>query len=97
MRQLPLTKKHHGINYRLVRRGKIAGIYEQEVTPDISYYEVFVIRIKPSRIINGTFIEGTESFPSDEDFGKTPWSYRSWEEAERKYQTLEERINNNNN
>ncbi|MFC2118082.1 hypothetical protein ACFLSY_05535 [Bacteroidota bacterium] len=91
--QLKLTK--NGFNYTQVLRGKRSCIYAQEVTEDITYFEVFIIKVKPSRkiIVNGELIReipAREIFPHDEAFGYWAWSIKLYENALKKFKKLEE-------
>jgi len=98
MKPLPDKLRKNGFNYTLVcRDGKLA-IYRQEVTEKVQYFEVFVVKIKPESVFKGKVIPEREVFPSNEDFGKTAWSYRNYKDAEAKFRCLveEEQSKTNN-
>ncbi len=62
---LTLSKniRKNGFTYTQVLRGKRSSIYEQRVTPQIKYYEVFLIIVKSEREIFGKIIPEREVFP----------------------------------
>lgn len=89
---LTLSKKirKNGFDYVQVLRGKRSCIYEQKVTSKISYYEVFLIVVKPEKIIFGKILPDREVFPKNEDFGLAAWSYRTLMMAKKKFDELEQ-------
>ena len=86
---LPLNLRKNGFAYTQLLRGRKSAIYRQEVTPEVSYFEVFLIRSKPERSILGKIIPAKEVFPADEDFGSTAWSCRTYENALKRFNDLE--------
>ena len=94
MKTLPLKLRKKGFNYTQVLRGHRSCIYAQEVSPNRTCYEVFLIKVRPKKQITfknevtRTFPE-REVFPPDEAFGYWAWSYRSYERAFEKFQNLE--------
>ena len=91
MRTLPRYFKKKGITYTQVLRGKRSCVYRQEVNPEIAFFEVFIIKIKPQKIIFGKQIPEREVYPNDEDFGNCAWSFRSLKKARSKFNELEDR------
>ena len=94
MKTLPLKLSKNGFNYTQVLRGDRSCIYAQEVMPDLTCYEVFKIKVKPSKkiIIKGEVvrtIEEREQFPPDTAFGSWAFSYRNYEDAIIKFKELE--------
>lgn len=93
MKTLPLILRYHGFNYTQVLRGKRSCIYEQEVTPEIKYYEVFKLRERKERIVIFTGvdkkIEAGERWPRNEDFGEWAWSCRTLDRAMERFHELE--------
>jgi hypothetical protein len=85
MLTLPKNIRKNGFDYVQVLRGKRSCIYEQKVTPRISYYEVFLIVIKPERSLFGKTLPEREVFPKDEDFGFTAWTYRNLDIAKMRF------------
>jgi len=86
---LPAKLRKNGFLYTLVQRGRRSCIYRQDVSPGISNYEVFQLKIRPLWKIKGKVIPAREVFPSDGDFGIWAWSHRSREKAMQKYVELE--------
>ena len=94
MRTLPTKIRKNRFTYTQVSRGKRSCIYSQEVFPDLTCYEVFLIKVKPQQkiIIKGTIvrtIEEREIFPPDIAFGYWAWAYRNYENAIEKFLELE--------
>jgi hypothetical protein len=87
---LPSKLRFHGFTYTQVLRGVRSCVYEQTVTQEIKYFEVFTIRIEPETTIGGKFYPERERWPKDEDFGYTAWTYRDYEKALKKFNELED-------
>jgi len=93
MKTLPQKLRYNRFNYTLVLRGQRSCIYEQEVTPDLKYYEVFRIKIRKEKTIKikgiEKKIEAGEKWPRDEDFGVWAWTCRTLERAKERFNELE--------
>lgn len=89
MKSLPHKLNKYGYLYVQIARGNRSCVYEQHVIDNIRYYEVFIIKISPERIFKGHIFEAHEKFPDNESFGATAWTFKSKEEAMKKYQELE--------
>ena len=81
--------RKNGFAYTLVCRGGRSCLYAQHVTPEMICFEVFIIRINKVKSIKGNIIPEKERFPSDEDFGKTAWSFSNYDSALAKFNELE--------
>ena len=92
MKTLLLKFKKYGFTYVQVLRGKRSFVFEKKLTPEISYFEVFIRRVEPSVYILGKFFDEREIFPRDEDFSKWAWCYSSLEDALKKFIELERGI-----
>ena len=92
MNKLPDKLRKNGFTYTLVLRKRRSCIYEQEVTENLSYFEVFTIKIKPVMMFKGKIIPEREVFPSNADFGKTAWSCRTLEDAMKRFIKMEDKI-----
>lgn len=79
-----------GIELHQLVRGKKSCIYQQKSK---EYYEVFIIRIKKSRILFDKFLPDKEWFPNDESFGKFAWCYSDFKKAWLKFKKLEDSNN----
>ncbi len=88
---LPLKLRKNGFNYNQVLRGLRSCLYRQRLIEKIDAYEVFKIRIRSARYIQGKFLQAKERFPADEDFGKFAWTYTNFENAKKKYDELEQK------
>jgi len=89
MKILSLQIRKNGFSYTQVVRTDRKAIYRQDVSPNVEYFEVFLIRTRPERTVKGKLIPAGEAFPTDEDFGKTAWSFRSYEKALAKFKSLD--------
>lgn len=89
IKTLPLKLRKNGFDYTQVLRGRRTCIYAQTVSKEITYYEVFHIKISPKKIICGHTIEERERFPHDEAFGYWAWTFSTWERALEKYNQIE--------
>lgn len=94
MKLLESQIKKNGFTYNIVERTQNKAIYSQNKKSKILAYEVFRIKRRKasSTKFDGKFVyfEARESFPSNEDFGKTAWSYPSLAEAKKKYHAIPE-------
>lgn len=81
MKNLPLKIRKNGFNYFQVIRGGGYALYEQRISENERYYELFEIRIRPERELNGELLEAREAFPHDEAFGSWAWTYPTLREA----------------
>jgi hypothetical protein len=86
---LPSTLMKNSFRYDLVYEGKRSFLYRQTVTEKTPAYEVFLKIIRPEKIIKGKVLPPKVKFPSDEDFGKTAWSYTNYDAAVDRFKELE--------
>lgn len=86
---LPISLRKNGFIYTQVYRGTRSCIYEQRVGQILIAFEVFIIRERSERSILGKIIPAKEIFPSNEDFGKTAWTYWTLEQAMKKFNESE--------
>ncbi len=79
--------RKNGFLYTLVERTDEKAIYAQE-----NYaFEVFKVKLsKPHPKAQNDLdnYDLVEKFPGDEDFGKSAWTFRTLEAAEKRYATL---------
>jgi hypothetical protein len=90
MEHLPTQLRKNGFTYTLVLRGKRSMIYRQRYDQNIDYFEVFIIKVLPAKVLFGRSLPEREVFPGDGDFGKTAWSCRTLEKAMVRFNKLEE-------
>ena len=90
----PLKEKlrKNTFNYELLLRSDFKALYKQSDGNIQIGYEVFKIRIRETRFhpIANKVITAKEKFPSNDDFGKTAWSYKRLEDAMKKYNSIKE-------
>ena len=91
MKILPQTLRKNGFIYSQVLRGKKALIYKQRISDTEVHFEVFHLKVKPERRIEGKILESTEVFPHNEAFGIWAWTYRDYEDAFNKWKTIEDK------
>jgi hypothetical protein len=93
MKALFNKSRKNGFVYTQVCLGQNACIYRQQVSPQISYFEVFRIKVRKERIIQFKGVEkkidAGEIWPSNEAFGRWAWTYRTLDKAMIKYNELE--------
>jgi hypothetical protein len=96
MRPLPQKLRRNGFNYTLICRGRRSFIYAQHVTPSVTYYEVFRLKISSPKTImmdgKKIVIEAAERFPTNESFGVWAWSIRGLDKAMEKFKELENEL-----
>ena len=76
--------RKNGFTYRLVERTETKAIYAQ----DDFAFEVFKIKLGRPHPLSDEDIKNfdkIERFPNDEAFGKIAWTYRTLEDARKKY------------
>jgi len=66
---------------KLIERTREKAIYLR--SDDV--YEVFRVQITPSGEMFGRWYPERETYPCNEDFGKTAWTFRTLERARDKY------------
>ena len=90
MKQLQTQIRKNGYTYDQFKRGESAFLYSQrgESGTPIAF-EVFKRKEHKPYTIGGVDIEGGESFPSDEAFGKWAWTYPRIDQALAKFEELE--------
>ena len=102
--KLPETLKKNGYDYKLINRTKEKLMYSQSLDRNILGYEVFKNRIRPWREMKINWAkrrndktdysrepEWYETFPSDEAFGKTAWTFRKIEDAQKAFDSIDDR------
>jgi len=89
MKRLEENIRKNGFDYTLVKRGQRSCIYKQKVTESVSYYEVFLIKVKKKRTVKGKILPAREVFPHDEAFGYWAWSIRDYSRALKRFHELE--------
>lgn len=79
--------------YRLITRTERVAIYQQFYKDVPKCFEVF--KIKTEKAFRNRFrskwendFDEKEYFPTDAAFGKTAWTYKTLDEAEKKYRKL---------
>lgn len=94
MELLPEIIRRKGFFYNLEKRGTKALIYKQTDAEDgyIAAYEVFKIKVDKPKVVFGIQLNEREIFPANEDFGKWAWSCPTLERAEKKFQFLENQM-----
>jgi hypothetical protein len=82
---LPLKLRKNGFDYTQVLRSGKVYIYEQRVTENTLYYEVFLHRISLEKLIKGKKLPSKIKYPHDEAFGTWAWTYKDLDKAMRKF------------
>jgi hypothetical protein len=88
MEKLPEKLKKNGYEYHQLKRSDNAALYGQYIIGGkvIQAYEAFIIREQKegTSTIGGAVVNfvAKELFPSDEEFGRTAWSFNDLKRAE---------------
>ena len=94
MEKLPEIIKKNNYEYHQLKRNDKAALYSQNLPGGELpiAYEAFEIRFlkEGTAVIGGVTINYVEKelFPSDEEFGKTAWSFQKFENAEKCFNGL---------
>lgn len=88
MKILDNRVRKNGFDYYLVQRNTKSAVYEQKIYNKTIAYEVFKIKIRKEENVFGRIIEKREKFPSNEDFGKNAWTFKSLDKAKEIYNKL---------
>lgn len=90
MIKLKDTVSKNGFTYKCVQRDQKKALYAQYHDNTLIGFEVFKIRLRGiqySYLLRKP-LPPAERFPSNEDFGKTAWSFRTLQNALKKYEEL---------
>lgn len=52
------------------------------------YYEVFIVKVRKASKVYGKDYPDREIYPGNEEFGQRAWCFRSFKEAEDKFNSL---------
>lgn len=88
MKKLLYVVRKNGFDYVLITRTETKAIYQQSFEGKTIAYEVFIVKVIKECTLAGVVIPEHEKFPSDNDFGKTAWSYKDYDSALQKYHSL---------
>jgi hypothetical protein len=88
---IPLDKiiNKNNYTYTQVLKGKRYCLYEQNGIANMRCFELFEIKIRPTKDIKGIILKEKELFPKDVDFGKTAWAICDLDKALAKFNELE--------
>ena len=96
MKILPSEVSKNGFIYRLVERDHKRAIYSQSIGSKIYAYETFIIKTQKasSQKIGDEWVyrENKELFPTNENFGRSAWTFRKLSEAKAKFYDLKKRV-----
>lgn len=88
MKHLQDNFRKRGFDYELIYRSDVASMYKQSVNGVFVAYEVFLKKISKESVAFGRVFEESESFPTDEAFGKWVWSISDFEKAKNMFNEL---------
>ena len=87
----PVIQKNK-FSYHLLVRENHKAIYEQKDDEITIAFEAFKVKLGKysdyQKSLSPTDNDFYESFPKDEDFGKTAWTYRTLTDAMKKYESI---------
>jgi hypothetical protein len=87
---LPETINKNGFCYNLVTRTSKKAIYKQTFDNVQVGFEDFLIRVRGAQYspLLNKYLEASERFPGNSDFGKTAWSITDYQNALEIYDKL---------
>lgn len=87
---LPKTIRKNGFCYILLTRTSKKALYAQYCENVLIGWEVFQIRVRGTQfsLLLNKYLDASERFPGNSDFGKTAWSIQNYQDALKKYQEL---------
>ncbi len=89
MQELEIAFRRNGYDYEQMTRSRSTAIYQQ-TDPDSGdiWYEVIKITIREENNFKGRVFPRRERYPSSEDWGRLGWTFKDRQNAEAKYQEL---------
>jgi hypothetical protein len=87
--EAPLTFRKNGFNYTLISLGHNACIYEQLYSKKVTYFEVWIMKIRKGTEKFGKVYPDSFAIPGNEDFGNWAWTFRDKEKAIAEFNRLE--------
>lgn len=91
MKPLPVEFDRKGWHFKQLKREGMIAIYlrtKPGITSQIESYEVIKIRRHNGYVVAGNRIEAAETYPSSCHWGEHGWTYRSFEEALVRFNSL---------
>lgn len=80
--------KKYGYDFKMIKRTKNKAIFVQTNRSKIYSYEVVIISKHDGFYLGENYIEPSETYPSNSEWGIKGFTYKTLEEAEDKYKTL---------
>lgn len=90
IRPLSSNFTYKGFTYAQILHEGRKYLYEQTVTPSVSYFEVFRANIGEEVILGSKHYPIRHLIPKNGDFGLTAWSCRSFQKAKDIFDNLAE-------
>ncbi len=78
----------YGFDYKMVKRTKKKAIFEQFKNNKIYAYELILISKHDGFHLGENYIEPSETYPCNNEWGVKGFTYKTLEEAELKYHEL---------
>jgi hypothetical protein len=78
----------YGFDYKMIKRTKKKAIFEQSKRNRVFSYEVITVSKHNGFTLGDVYIEPSETYPSTSEWGSKGFTYKTLEEAERKYREL---------
>ena len=89
IKKLPEIISRNGFEYRLHNRTEKKAIYSQHFKKrKIIAYEVFKIKLSNPYPFSDSDFDKIEYFPSNESFGKFAWTYKTLDEAYKRFNII---------
>jgi hypothetical protein len=78
----------YGFDFKMIKRTKKKAIFAQTKGSKTYAYEAVVISKHDGFYLGENYIEPSETYPCNSDWGTKGFTYKTLEEAEEKYKTL---------
>ena len=86
---------HHGLTYTEIKRHENIALFEGITASGGKQYEVHVLREKKAHPKSDNAGEMILCSPSTSEWGKYGFTYQTWEKADKKFQSLAARADQN--
>jgi hypothetical protein len=88
MKRLEQHIRKNGYDYHQFTRSADKAFYTQRDENGVVGFEVFKVKSHDGYVMQGCLIPPAETFPHDEAFGGTAWTFKDFDKAMTKYLSL---------
>jgi len=87
-KQLKESFSKYGFDFEMIKRTKKKAIFKQSKGKKTFAYEVILISKHDGFHLGENYIEPSETYPCNSEWGTKGFTFKTLEEAEEKYKTL---------